>query len=195
MTVAAQHHPAKSDPEVHARHVNRYERAVELAGVTGGVWLDLACGYGYGTEIIADRTDADLVVGMDIDQDMTMYAAGCYHNMHTMFVNGDSAEAAEWFPARFDAIVCIETLEHISKDGQSQFLEDLRAVSVDGGVLVLMCPIGNGANPSNRWHLHEPTERELRTILRDAGFSIEKFEAMDYISTSGSATQATVVCR
>ncbi len=195
MTVAERHHPTKSAPESHERHVGRYERAVDLAGVTGGVWLDMACGYGYGTAIIAERAKADLVVGMDTDSDSTVYAAGVYHCLTTMFINGNSSEAAGWFPGRFDAVICIETLEHLAHDQQGGFLRDLRAVLSKGSPLVLMCPLGHGPNPDNPWHLHEPTEYELRTILFDAGLHIEKFEVMDYISTSGPATQATVLCR
>ena len=195
MTVAERHHPVDSAPDSHDRHVARYERAVGLAGIKGGVWLDMACGYGYGTDIIARQSGADLVVGMDASEKATLYAANAYHGLHTMFINGTSTEAAGWFPGRFDAVVCIETLEHLARDKQNDFLGELRAILTAGAPLVLMCPIGHGPNADNPWHLHEPTEYELKTILFDAGFHIEKFEQIDYISTSGSATQATVLCR
>ena len=45
------------------RHVARYDKAIAAAGRTGGIWLDFACGSGYGTELISRV--ARRVVGMD----------------------------------------------------------------------------------------------------------------------------------
>ena len=199
MKVAERHHPEHCDPAAHERHTARYEEAADLAMQHGvaenAVWLDMGCGYGYGTALLAERTKANLVVGIDPDDGATLYAAGNYHGMHTIFMNADANDAGDWFPARFDGVVCIEVLEHMSHAEQEGFLRNLRTVTAPGGVLVLMCPIGHGLNADNPWHLHEPTEFELKTVLHDAGFHIEKMECLDYISTSGPGTQATAVCR
>ena len=199
MTVAERHHPEHGDPVAHERHTARYERAAYLGTEAGvapdAVWLDMGCGYGYGTALLAEQGKANLVVGIDPDEGATLYAAGNYHNMHTIFMNADSYDAAEWFPARFDAVVCIEVLEHMTHDEQDNFLRNLRVVTAPGGVLVLTCPLGHGPSESNPWHVHEPTEFELKTILWDAGFRVERFEVDLYESTSGPAQQAVAVCR
>jgi cyclopropane fatty-acyl-phospholipid synthase-like methyltransferase len=199
MKVEERHHPEYGDPAAHNRHIERYERAAELAMKHGvekdAVWLDMGCGYGYGTALLAERTKANLVVGIDPDEGATLYAAGNYHGMHTIFMNADAKDAAEWFPARFDGVICIEVLEHMGHDDQDDFLRNLRAVMAPGGVMILTCPIGHGPNPDNPWHIHEPTEFELKTILYEAGFHTERIELMDYTSTSGPGTQATVVCK
>lgn len=195
MIVAERHHPEQCDSAEHDRHTKRYELAAELIGMKGGVWLDMGCGYGYGTALLTELTDADLVVGIDPEEAATLYAAGNYHNMHTMFVNANAAESAEHFPERFDAVVCIEVLEHLPHTEQGGFLRDLKAVMAPGAALVLMCPIGHGPNGDNPWHLHEPTAFELKTILHDAGLHVESFVVMDYESTSGPAKQAMVLCR
>jgi len=195
MIAAERHHPEQCDAIEHERHTKRYEQAADLAGIRGGVWLDMGCGYGYGTALLAKRSDADLVVGIDPDEGATLYAAGNFHGLHTMFVNANAAESGEHFPERFDAVVCIEVLEHLAAGEQAEFLRHLRAVSAPGAPLVLMCPIGNGTRSANPWHLHEPTEYELKTILYDAGFQIESFELTDYNGTSGPAKQAVILCR
>lgn len=195
MMVAERHHPELCDPVEHARHTGRYELAADLIGTRGGVWLDMGCGYGYGTALLAERTDADLVVGVDPDEGATLYAAGNYHGMHTMFVNASAAESGEHFLEQFDAIVCIEVLEHLPQAAQEGFLRDMKAMMAQDAALVLMCPIGHGPNNGNPWHLHEPTAFELKTILHDAGFYVESFVVQDYDSTSGSAKQATILCR
>jgi hypothetical protein len=114
-------------PDVIARHVARYDRAVELAGRTGGVWWDVACGTGYGAELLP---------------------------------GDDVAEIA----GRLSA----------------------------GGVLVLSCPIGNGTNSVNPWHIHEPTQPELRSLLLRHFMDIS-LEVEHYESTSGPAIQAWAI--
>lgn len=196
---AERHHPDESDTAEHDRHAGRYERAAYLgteAGVApNAVWLDMGCGYGYGTALLQREAKANLVVGIEPDEGATLYAAGNYHNLNTMFINGNAEEAAEWFPSRFDGVVCIEVLEHLPHDEQDGFLRNLRTVTAPGGVLVLTCPLGHGPNADNPWHIHEPTEFELKTVLWDAGFHVERFEVDFYESTSGPATQAVAVCR
>jgi SAM-dependent methyltransferase len=167
------------DPDVIARHVARYDAAIEAVGVTGGIWLDFACGSGYGTEAISRV--ADYVYGVDPDPLAIEYArkwhSGPRRSFHTT-------------PRPADVVVSIETLEHMPRDAQHEWV-----AGIDCAVLALMCPIGNGPSTCNPWHLHEPTEPELRAML-ESHFSDVTITREEYVSTFGEhAVQALAVCR
>ena len=169
-------------PEVIARHVARYERAVELAGRTDGVWWDVACGTGYGSRLLPGDVYAFDRSGPGVS------AMGSPTFLCTDIAQaGWSSEAPD--P---DVVVSIETLEHLDRYGQDGFIAEIAGRLSRGGVLVLACPIGNGASSVNPWHLHEPTEKELRSLMArhflDVSIEVERYE-----STTGPAVQAWAV--
>ena len=171
--------------EVIRRHVARYEKAIELAGRTGGLWWDVACGTGYGMARLPadaicgfDRPGTDILTGMDAN-----------------FLGTDIAQAGWSSDAPDpDVVVSIETLEHLNRYDQDGFIAEIAGRLKPDGVLVLACPIGNGPNPANPWHLHESAEPELRTLMvrhfLDVSVEVESYE-----STSGPAVQAWATAR
>ena len=180
------------EPEVIERHVARYMRAIELvctielAGRHSGVWWDVACGTGYGSTFLP----GDTVVGFERDLPTIHEAAADYP---FVFLTTDIAQAGWSSEAPDpDVVVCIETLEHLDRYDQDGLIAEIAGRLKPGGVLVLTCPIGAGPNPANPWHLHEPTEPELRTLLcrhfRDVSVEVEEYEG-----TSGPAVQAWAV--
>jgi cyclopropane fatty-acyl-phospholipid synthase-like methyltransferase len=179
------------DPDVAARHVGRYERAINLAGRTGGTWVDFACGSGYGTAIIAQGCDT--VIGIDASKEAIDHARREYP--HLLFLRGSVLGLKRamhlWGPV--DVVVSIETLEHLLPDEQRDLVRAVRNQLAPGGVFVLACPIGDGPNPDNVWHVHEPTLTELNELL--SVFSAFSLETEEYMSTSGPAVQAWAVAR
>lgn len=167
-------------PDVIERHVGRYERAIGLANLIGGVWWDVGCGTGYGTELLP----GDAVYGFDKQP-----PHGARFLVTDLRQGGWSSEAPD--P---DAVVCIETLEHLNIYAQDGVVAEIAQRLREGGVAVFACPIGNGPNPRNPWHVHEPSETEFRRLMgrhfHDTAIDIEHYE-----STSGPAVQAFAVCR
>jgi 2-polyprenyl-3-methyl-5-hydroxy-6-metoxy-1,4-benzoquinol methylase len=176
----------ETNTDVAARHVNRYKHAIELAGITGGRWVDFACGSGYGTAMIAEV--ADSVIGIDASADAVQYARDRYPGC--TFWWGALAGLRDALARGVDIVVCIETLEHLPPFEQRSLV---RLVKDSGAKLVLACPIGDGPNPANPWHVHEPTEPELRELL--AVFGSRTLETEEYESTSGPAVQAWAVAQ
>ena len=172
------------DPVVAERHIGRYTKAIQLAAMQGGNWVDFACGSGYGTAMIADV--ADKVIGIDASPDAINYARAHYPDV--TFWWGGLAALEEALNLPVDAVVCVETLEHMRPVDQRQFM---RVVADSGARLVLACPIGDGPSLTNPWHVHEPTEEELHELL--CVFSWYTLETEEYLSTSGPAVQAWVV--
>ena len=181
------------DPDVCARHVARYTKAIELAEHKGGNWLDFACGSGYGTALAADV--ADLVVGMDRDPTAIRYAVRHHKRPNVAYRLATPDTVWRTTVVRPNVVICVETLEHMDAATQGYYLQATARGMARGGTLVLACPLGNdGPSRVNPWHLYEPSKEFLIDMLR-ANFKDVSLHCEDYISTSGPATQAWAVCR
>ena len=90
-------------------HVARYEFAASKLK-PGSKVLDLACGVGYGSDILARA--GHIVVGVDNNREAIEYAKQHYAGNGALFKHAD----ARGIDLKgFDAVVCFETIEHIEK--------------------------------------------------------------------------------
>ena len=87
----------------------RYEYATTLFPESA-VILDIACGVGYGSFILAEQP-ARKVEGVDISHESVAYAQTYYNPPNIRFLQSD-AYLYDWKADTFDAIVSFETLEH-----------------------------------------------------------------------------------
>jgi 2-polyprenyl-3-methyl-5-hydroxy-6-metoxy-1,4-benzoquinol methylase len=96
--------------ETYRLHLQRYEFAAKHAH--GGRLLDIACGVGYGSRLIADqRPDIGEVQGADISPEAIAYAQGHYAGGPVAFSVQDAMAYQPAIP--FDTIVSLETIEHL----------------------------------------------------------------------------------
>jgi 2-polyprenyl-3-methyl-5-hydroxy-6-metoxy-1,4-benzoquinol methylase len=94
--------------------------------------------------------------------------------------------AEEFKNGRYDVIVSFETLEHLEK--RQQFLENLRAMMKDRGVLIISTPNKTITSPMkapsairNAYHKYEYLEKDFVAALQNAGFTtIQKFGQHTY---------------
>lgn len=140
-----------------ALHVERYRFAARHA--RPGRVLDLACGAGYGSAILAERADLR-ILGVDLSFDAIDYARRHHAQARVEFAQGD----AQAFIDRdgFDTIVSLETLEHVADPGR--LLERFAALLRPGGRLIASVP----TTPSvdlNPHHLHDFSERSIRALV------------------------------
>ncbi len=151
--------------ETMLEHLHRYAIAVDFAHEK--TVLDIACGEGYGCQLLASQ--ALKVTGVDIDPATIRKAKQQYPDARINFLEG-SIEAIPCPDNSFDLVTCFETLEHIT--GQEQALKEIRRVLKPGGVLLISTP--DKANYSdkpgyqNPFHQKELYENEFRELL--AGF-------------------------
>src|SRR5579884_783683 len=144
-------------------HRSRYRFAQPL--VSGRHVLDVACGSGYGSELLFQGGAAS-VVGVDNVANIIAVAAGRARHGLT-FVCAD-ATALPVADRTFDVVVSFETLEHVSH--ASAFVAEIRRVMADNGVLVISTPNAlhtvpvNGI-PRNPFHVHEYSAAELHATL------------------------------
>ena len=112
--------------------------------------LDLCCGSGYGTEILASR--AREVIGVDYDVATIELAQTTLG--HIAGVSFEAADAIAFLresePGRFEAIVCFEGLEHLRDAGQALalMLEHVNA----GTRLVVSVPNSKLFDEENPFH-------------------------------------------
>lgn len=72
----------------------------------------------------------------------------------------------------FTVAVSIEVIEHMGKDDGREYLKGIYNCLAIGGRMLLSTPVFNGKAAVN--HVHEYTIDELRGVIEDAGFTVEK---------------------
>ena len=158
-----------------AFHLARYEFACDY--VAGKDVADIACGTGYGSELLRLEGNAKSVIGVDIDQRAIEYAAarheaeGCEYRCAPGTATGLPADSV-------DVVVSFETLEHVPDD-QALIAEFVRILQ-PAGVLVCSVP--------NKWplegaphHVRVYDMTSFRTLLN------REFEEVElYNQNSGS---------
>jgi 2-polyprenyl-3-methyl-5-hydroxy-6-metoxy-1,4-benzoquinol methylase len=138
-----------AETPIASEHVLRYELAAALC--EGRDVLDLGCGTGYGSEILARR--ARSVVGVDIDAAAIAAASDAFGHLDNVeFVAADALEALDGgLERRFDAIVCFEVLEHLER--LDDVLERLTNRAASGLALILSVPNSKTFDEDNPYHL------------------------------------------
>jgi ubiquinone/menaquinone biosynthesis C-methylase UbiE len=143
--------------EIWHEHWHRYHFTAPL--VAGLDVLDVACGEGYGSALLATR--AATVIGADIAQTAVDHALARYAAVANLGFRQADCAALPFADACFDAVVSFETIEHIV--AQEPFLDEIRRVLRPDGLLILSCP--NKAEYSDR--LGVANEFHVRELYRD----------------------------
>ena len=112
-----------------------YEQALELLEPKSQTVLDIACGWGDGTALLAEHRAA--ATGADYDE--AMIARNRTAHPGARFVSGDATSPELFPPASFDGIVSIHSMEHFQDD--VAFLAACAHWLRPGGQLVLEVPL------------------------------------------------------
>lgn len=151
--------------EIAHEHWHRYAFARRFA--TGRRVLDVACGEGYGSALLAGVA-AD-VVGVDIAEEAVAHARATYAAVaHLRYATG-SAAALPIADASVDVVVSFETIEHLPPEDQPRMVAEIARVLVPDGILVISAPnpveYSQARHYRNPFHTHEPPRDELRALL------------------------------
>jgi SAM-dependent methyltransferase len=148
------------------RHLAVYEWIAEqLAGLSVA---DLACGEGYGSDVLA--RSARQVVGVDANPEAHDHAVARYRRENLRFDRG----LVESFEGPCDAIVFLQTIEHIHDPGAllAGFAAAAPVSYVSTPNRLTLAPEG-AEKSDNPWHLREYTLGEYRELLEPHFASVQ----------------------
>ena len=150
--------------EIWIEHWHRYHFATRWA--KGKRVLDLACGEGYGSALLARH--AASVTGVDVSQAAVDHAKRTYPSLTNVTFAVGSCTAIPAPDKSFDVAISFETLEHIHE--QEEFLAELDRVLAPGGVLLISCPnkaeYTDKRGTENEFHVKELYRDELDALIR-----------------------------
>ncbi|MBM7554376.1 methyltransferase domain-containing protein [Thalassobacillus pellis] len=154
-------------------HMARYQFALPYAK---GRVLDLSCGAGYGTHMLAKerKNEVEKVVGVDIDEEIIQYAKGAYYHPNSEFEVMDAVDPK--LPEKlgtFDVITSFETYEHI--ENEERLLQNYYELLKPGGTLLVSTPFGQGRGKEcgSPFHIHQLTPEEFRDLFPE--YSAKEF--------------------
>jgi SAM-dependent methyltransferase len=170
--------PGDCETRIEEDHLRRYNFASRFC--TNKRVLDVACGYGYGSRIIAASLPKSYL-GIDINHDLIENAIAEYGNEIVDFKNGSITDLG--FKEKYDVAICFETIEHVLE--YEKAITSLYDALVPGGLLLISSPNRPVTSPlaksisdppGNPFHVQEFTPEELKNFLTAAGFSEKTFK-------------------
>ncbi|SER13588.1 class I SAM-dependent methyltransferase [Piscibacillus halophilus] len=160
-------------------HIARYQFALNY--LSGRV-LDLSCGAGYGTHMIAKQRKKHIseVIGLDLDQEIIDYAKNEYYHPQSTYEVADATDPnlINRF-GTFDCIVSFETIEHI--EDEKSIINNYHRLLKPGGTLIVSTPFGEGRGVpcGNPFHIHQLTQDEFRELFN------ERYEQVNFFYQNG----------
>ena len=102
--------------------------------------LDVACGAGYGTQILSWA--AKTAWGIDIEPEAVEYANKMYSTENTSFYYGNAYNIPA-ISKMFDVVVSFETIEHLQEP--EKFVSEVYRVLKPGGLFIVSAPAHSGS--------------------------------------------------
>ena len=159
--------PDKND-ELSVEHLHRYHSVLPL--IRGRVVVDIACGEGYGSALMARY--AAKVTGIDISEECIIHASAKYtHEFPNLFFEKGDVVKIPLDDKTIDVIVSFETIEHVSAEAQQVFLSEVKRVLKEDGLLIISTPdkenYSDRYDHVNNFHLHELNRGEFKQLLSE----------------------------
>jgi len=159
--------PIKYNTHMIFNHFNRYSQAIQSLKISKfDTVIDASCGQGYGSYILS--LHAKRVWGLDVNKDHLKKSDKIYKTDNINFHTYDEYNKFNSGNLRFviDKIVCIETIEHMSKTNQITFIRNILDMLKKGGDMFITTPLGTD-KPSkyDKNHLSEPSIEFLNELL------------------------------
>lgn len=166
--------PGQTSRNVREDHERRYRHVRNQ--LKGRRILDIACGSGFGIQILSSVSSA--IVGIDYSFDAVNFAKRNFMRRADGGVRANTS-SIPFVDNSFDAVVSFETIEHLREP--VKFLEEIRRVLIPDGQFYISTPVKKG-NRLDRYHFHEYTIIEITKLL-SRFFSVEKVEGQRFMFT------------
>lgn len=147
---------------VKREHLDRYRLACGRLSWNARV-LDLGCGTGYGSYLLA-QAGASHVVGVDYRSDAIFCAESMFAHPRVRYEVGDIGADLELFSdPQFEMVVAFEILEHV--DDLSKVMQNIVKCLVPNGTLMMSAPVVP-TMVTNSWHKRDFTQDGILDLLR-----------------------------
>jgi 2-polyprenyl-3-methyl-5-hydroxy-6-metoxy-1,4-benzoquinol methylase/glycosyltransferase involved in cell wall biosynthesis len=155
--------PWLEEASIGYEHIHRYAYATQF--VQNKRVLDLACGEGYGSYLLAKT--AKSVAGIDIDKNAIKHARNKYIKQNLEFRVGSITEIPIDGERLFDLAICFEALEHI--EDHQKLLSEVKRLLTPEGVFIVSTPnktvYSDEPQFNNPFHVHELYFDDFRELL------------------------------
>lgn len=162
-------------------HLHRY--AIVKDYVKDKVVLDIACGEGYGANLIS--TTAKFVYGVDIDDIIIQEAKIKYRKENLEYLTG-SAIRIPLNDNSIDVVVSFETIEHLDK--HLEMIDEIKRVLTSNGMLIISSPdklfYSDARNFNNQFHVKELYKQEFVDLISK---SFSKIQLLTQKYTNGNS--------
>jgi ubiquinone/menaquinone biosynthesis C-methylase UbiE len=143
-------------------HLHRYFVCLDL--VVGKSVVDIACGEGYGSYLLAGS--AESVIGIDIDPECISHANNKHNKDNLTFLLG-SCDKIPVDSQSVDIVISFETIEH--HDKHEEMISEIKRILKSEGVLLISSPnrltYSDIPNCHNHFHIKELYYDELSKLL------------------------------
>ncbi len=155
--------------DLHNHHKLRYDLACNY--VEGKEVLDIACGCGYGSLLLADIGRANSVLGIDIDSDSILYGSHRFPHPNVSRSSGDALKFTN--ENEFDVAVSFETIEHLPD--VPLFLQNIKRSLKPGAIFLVSTPVvlNTRTQCDNPYHMIEWNFDDFHKVITEY-FSIEE---------------------
>lgn len=174
------------DPKRLAFLLSRYKFAAKMLSGSRNV-LEVGCGDAFGSRIVRQEVERLLVIDFDPvfiedikrrgQDDVWQFDA----KVHDML--------SEPVPGKFDGIYSLDVLEHIQKDRESVFMENMLASMDDHGVLIIGTPSVQSqayATPQSvEGHVNCKDHKELKELMQRYFHNVFLFSMNDEVVHTG----------
>jgi cyclopropane fatty-acyl-phospholipid synthase-like methyltransferase len=144
-------------------HYERYRFATKH--VQPGRLLDIACGAGYGSHLLATTSDVvDSIVAVDVSAEAIGYAQQRYAHEKITFIQQDAFSFSS--DRLFNTIISLETIEHLPDP--KGFARKLSDWLLPGGVLIVSAPV-TPSTDGNPFHVTDFSSSSFRKLFDGYG--------------------------
>jgi SAM-dependent methyltransferase len=151
------------------------EQAIELMEIPSNAQvLDVGCGSGWATRLMAEKASSGRVVGIDISDEMIALARETSKPFSNVELKVASAESLPFQDGEFSHAFSMESLYYYADVLVA--LKEIKRVLKPGGVFVTVVDLYEENRPSHQWieqlkvPVHLLSIQDYRSLLERAGF-------------------------
>ena len=163
--------------EMENHHISIAEQTIARMDLAPGQRvLDLGCGAGWATRMLAKAVEGGegMAVGIDISDAMIARARAASRELDNVMFTVSAADEIPWRDDYFNKVLSIESFYYYPD--QQRVLRELHRVMAPGGTLFILINLYKENPCSLRWvdglavPVHARSENEYEEMLRDSGF-------------------------